>query len=323
MFMRSFFFLSLCLIAASTTYSQDGVGIGTSHPHSSAILDIHSPNHNRGVLLPTSGPEALFGIKSSAKDGLLFYDTVTHRLTYFYNDKWNYVNPWVTEEIQNNTNVSYVATPFNVSVGTISEPTEALEVNGTVKATQFQGYGVVPIGGIMMWSGSAVPDGYALCDGRTVNSMTTPNLVGRFILAGTGSESTKTGGANDLSTTNVSYERVKEYTIDEAAGCSDHQYRFSGEILVQGSCGDANSYVSFSNVAGNTCLGAGQTYIANNSKYDNCGGTTTRNCTSSSNPNYYRTNSDCYVENYEEVNLVSSTDNRPEYYILAFIMRVE
>ena len=58
---------------------------------------------------------------------------------------------------------------------------------GTVTAPAFSGYGITPIGGIIMWSGdpNAVPDGWALCDGRVVNGRTTPDLRGRFIL-GTG-----------------------------------------------------------------------------------------------------------------------------------------
>jgi microcystin-dependent protein len=71
---------------------------------------------------------------------------------------------------------------------------EALDVNGTVVATTvkagtFVGDGTIPIGGIIMWSGSEaeVPSGWALCNGTTNNSRVTPDLRGRFILgSGTG-----------------------------------------------------------------------------------------------------------------------------------------
>lgn len=36
----------------------------------------------------------------------------------------------------------------------------------------------IPTGGIIIWSGSAVPDGWALCDGTNG----TPDLRGRFVL---------------------------------------------------------------------------------------------------------------------------------------------
>ncbi len=51
-------------------------------------------------------------------------------------------------------------------------------VNGSIS-----GYGTIPLGGIIMWSGASVPAGWALCDGANG----TPDLRGRFVLAsGTG-----------------------------------------------------------------------------------------------------------------------------------------
>ena len=62
-----------------------------------------------------------------------------------------------------------------------------LVVNGDIKAStsgSFSGYGTVPLGGIIMWSGSPteIPDGWSLCDGRTSNGRQTPNLKGRFVV---------------------------------------------------------------------------------------------------------------------------------------------
>lgn len=44
------------------------------------------------------------------------------------------------------------------------------------------GPGTIPLGGIIMWSGTTVPSGWALCNGGTVNGITTPDLRGRFVL---------------------------------------------------------------------------------------------------------------------------------------------
>ena len=60
---------------------------------------------------------------------------------------------------------------------------KGLTVNGDVTVApsgSFSGYGTIPVGGIIMWSGSAsnVPDGWNLCDG----SFGTPDLRGRFIV---------------------------------------------------------------------------------------------------------------------------------------------
>jgi microcystin-dependent protein len=42
--------------------------------------------------------------------------------------------------------------------------------------------GTVPVGGIIMWSGSSVPTGWALCNGQTSNGVQTPDLRNRFIV---------------------------------------------------------------------------------------------------------------------------------------------
>lgn len=58
---------------------------------------------------------------------------------------------------------------------------------------QFIGPGTIPRGGIIMWHGDKVPDGWALCDGQNG----TPNLSDRFILAAsTMLEVRNTGGQN-------------------------------------------------------------------------------------------------------------------------------
>ena len=62
----------------------------------------------------------------------------------------------------------------------------------------------VPIGCILMWSGSIsdIPDGWALCDGEIHNGKMTPNLLGRFIVgAGNSYLVGATGGADTVKLT--------------------------------------------------------------------------------------------------------------------------
>ena len=85
--------------------------------------------------------------------------------------------------------------------------------NLSVKNTgALSGYGTIPVGGIIMWSGSSVPDGWALCNGQTVNGVQTPNLVDRFIygsnlvnVRGTGGSDKVTLSVNNLPSHNHLY----------------------------------------------------------------------------------------------------------------------
>jgi len=58
-----------------------------------------------------------------------------------------------------------------------------LVVSGTAKTSAGVDLGV-PKGCILMWSGAAdkIPAGWALCDGKVHDGVTTPNLCGRFIV---------------------------------------------------------------------------------------------------------------------------------------------
>jgi len=54
-------------------------------------------------------------------------------------------------------------------VGLGKTPQEQLDVAGTVKATTFQGDGVVPTGSVMAYMGTTPPPGWRLCDGAPVS----------------------------------------------------------------------------------------------------------------------------------------------------------
>ena len=64
----------------------------------------------------------------------------------------------------------------------------SMSVDNMSVAGSITGNGAIPVGGIVIWSGTvaSIPDGWALCDGQVSNGHTTPNLKDRFVLAAGG-----------------------------------------------------------------------------------------------------------------------------------------
>lgn len=139
---------TLCLLTW-TTYAQDGMGIGTTNPDNSAVLEINSPN--KGLLIPRMGSNMIQTIDDPA-EGLLIFDT--NKNIFVYNAGPNGSKNWVE------------LSPYSRGM-------------------------------IMMWSGNpnSVPYGWALCNGgfydstgtsvsgTNPNRIQTPDLRGRFVVS--------------------------------------------------------------------------------------------------------------------------------------------
>jgi hypothetical protein len=107
----------------------------------------------------------------------------TERKFYSWNGTtWQCLNP--IDAAHGTTNIN-VANTFDT-------------LEGNFKGS-FTGYGATPVGGIIMWSGAVntVPDGWALCDGRLVSGLRTPDLRGRFIV-GYGSDRISHSGSGTV-----------------------------------------------------------------------------------------------------------------------------
>ena len=180
----------------------------------------------------------------------------------------------------------------SVGIGT-QTPTVALDVVGDVKtSTKFVGNGTIPIGGIIMWSGTSVPTGWAFCDGTTVSGTVTPDLRNKFIIsrsAGTLTTTIITGAATSTGGT-------KDTILP------DHRHNF----IMDDNIGAQTAIDSFgvtrgSKINGNGASGAGDLHVYTSSLPTT---STTASVTTQQN------------------NGIGTNGNLPPYYALAYIMRV-
>ncbi len=173
-----------------------------------------------------------------------------------------------------------------VSAATLSATTvTGTAVNGTTitASGEFAGPGTIPKGGIIMWSGSSVPAGWALCNGGSVNGVQTPDLRDRFIMGSGSSYSTGTTGGG------------KTVTLSKAnLPAHSHSYR---DVY------HAEAYSQSDSMAGETGkkIGSGDT------DYDN-------------NWWSYRTGT---TDDMSSTLTSTAFSILPPYYALAFIMRVQ
>lgn len=193
-------FLMLCFSATSQ------IGINTLTPDASAALDIQpsSTQSNSGLLIPRLAQAQRIVIPTPAKSLLVF--DLTDNLFYVNlsaaTHNWFAINPWqtkATSATSGTANVMYThPTISNVGIGT-NAPSAKLEVIGDIKSSTsvttqtvatnalttnsiavngFAANAMVPTGAIIMWSGTALPAGWAYCDGAAGR----PDLRGRFIV---------------------------------------------------------------------------------------------------------------------------------------------
>ncbi len=156
-------FLTALIVSLVTTVSfaqTDNVGIGTTTPDPSAILDVSNPFSDingvpsKGMLVPqvTHVQRILMEgqYNDSLANGLLVYEPDDGNFWYY-----KYDDPIPT------------TAPFG----------EWIMISSSTVATN----GNVPVGGIIMWSGTiaSIEPGWSLCDG----SNGTPDLTDKFIVS--------------------------------------------------------------------------------------------------------------------------------------------
>ena len=199
--MKFFRAFALAIFFFSSSRSIAQIGINTITPDSSASLHILSKPGGSGLIIPELTEAQRLAIPKPAV-GLMVYD-LSAKLFYVNmetatGNNWYAINPWLTQGSSSTPNVlitSPVVTKVGIGIQSPQVPQATLDVNGDIKAstavatptlnvTGFATNALVPTGGIMMWSGDPanIPLGWALCDGKTYGTLTTPDLRGRFIV---------------------------------------------------------------------------------------------------------------------------------------------
>ena len=310
--------LSIFFLLISLHFASAQIGINNSNPDDNSVLDIQATN--KGLLIPrlsTTQREAM-STGTGFSQGMMVYDITLDILFVGYgngasgNTKWYAINPWKTEYRTDNNAITAHTTAMtatgikhgNIGIGE-TNPTEKLHVDGKVKATEFIGYGAIPIGGIIMWSGSTVPDGWTLCNGVINNGITPPNLSGRFVVGigsnGTTSYSHTNKGGEDAVTLSASQMPQHNHTFTTSSN-GNHTHQI--ERLPYDSQG---SGISMQSMGGSSNNDEGWTGVD----------TRTRGASISTNGNHNHSGT--------TDNTGSSTahENRPAYYAIAYIMRVK
>ncbi len=275
-------------------FAQAQVGVGTDNPSSKAIL--HMESSDKGLLIPkmTNSQMDAMTIGGNPETGTLVYNTDVNEIFAFKNGKWYSMTPFQRERSSNVTKDTIVAA--TTSAG---NPLKVTSLHAT------SGYGIVPLGTIVMWSGTTIPDGWTLCNGVTNNGITPPNLSGRFVVGigsnGTTSYSHTNIGGLDWVTLSASQMPQHNHTFTTSSN-GNHTHQI--ERLPYDSQG---SGISMQSMMGSSNNDEGWTGVD----------TRTRGASISTNGNHHHSGTTGYTG--------SSTahENRPAYYAIAYIMRVK
>ncbi len=279
--------LAMSIICYSINLNAQGnnsIGIGTNDPDDSAILEVSSPNSNQGLLLPRVPDTASIANPARA---LIAYAT--------------------------NSNEIYL------NRGTPADP-------------QWEALITMPRRGIIMWSGNVneVPDGWALCDGqpRTFGSVVinVPDLRGRFIV-GVDTLQSKTpeisttsgefnygsiGNSGGLGTVTLTTDQIPSHNHDfdlmaDSGGIHSHG------IIDPGHTHSINTFNNGTAANNNGISDRADREITSRQTNNNRTGITI---------NAGGSHSHNISGNIEVEGGGQAHENRPPYYVLAFIMKL-
>lgn len=155
----------LLLFALQGQVFSQNIGIGTSTPHASALLEIASTT--KGLLIPRMNALQRNAIAAPAK-GLLTFDNTVNSFFYYDGTAWqqlitgNSESPWVKS-----ASAIYASSNLNVGIGT-TNPGAKLDVRGDIDAADMitggglRSLGTLNVNGQAVFSGNVIGVGTAL-----------------------------------------------------------------------------------------------------------------------------------------------------------------
>ena len=189
-----------------------------------------------------------------------------------------------------------------------------MEVDGNIDLNssssnnrKFIGYGTIPIGGIIMWNGSTAPDGWALCDGNNG----TPNLSGRFVMGkGYISQSYASGGNNTYDLEQTGGEQKHALDTSELPS---HRHHVNLETT------DSGSHVHQLGIQITSDQGYPKNQVHETLRTTDRSRTNwfTGQAIASAGLHSHIIDGNTYYEGGNQ-----NHENRPPYYVLAYIMRI-
>ncbi len=186
---------TLFFLAYTNSYSQSGVGIGTSTPNANAVLDIVSSSNDKGILIPRLTSTQRTAMNTSltvSENGLMVFDTDLNGFYFWNGTAWNAIT--VVQDLQLTGNTLTITNNASATDIDLSSIAGTNTDNQTLALT---GSNLTITGGNSI-DLSPIQDGVDDADNNPVNEIQDLQLVGNTLTI------TNNASATDIDLSSIS-----------------------------------------------------------------------------------------------------------------------